>query len=180
MHWLNILEKEKMNDLFISIMRLIFLPPQLHKEISQKKTNCWQSPPPLKFLKSFFFFPFLIVIVHVGHHDHPTPLHTHPTFIFFSYFIYIFWYFDTWGGRVWTLRCGVYVLGGMRFSFFFFFLCTRCSWGTKVTIHTVLLLFTHYFVFFTHFSHTLFSHLFIKNEFQALFTHLKIILLQCF
>ena len=138
MHWLNILEKEKMNELFISIMRLIFLPPQLHKEISQKKTNCWQSPPPLKFLKSFFFFPFLIVIVHVGHHDHPTPLHTHPTFIFFSYFIYIFWYFDTWGGRVWTLRCGldrdysVYVLGGMRFSFFFFSSARVVAGGQKL------------------------------------------------
>ena len=81
------------------------------------------------------------------------------------------------------LRCGldrdysVYVLGETRFSFFFFlFLCTRFSWGTKVTVHTVRLLFKHCFVLFTHFSVTFL----LKMGSMILFTHLKIILLQCF
>ena len=68
-------------------------------------------------------------------------------------------------------RCGsdrdysVYVLGGTRFS-----------WRIEVTVHTVRLLFTHCFVLFTHFS-TNFS---LKMGPMALFTQLKIILLQYF
>ena len=81
-----------------------------------------------------------------------------------------------------TLRCGldrdysIYVLGGMCFSPFFFFLYTRFSWVTEVTVHTVRLLFTHCFILFTYFLAT-FS---LKMGPTVLFTHLKIVLLQCF
>ena len=68
-----------------------------------------------------------------------------------------------------------YILQGMCFGFFFFFLL-HFSWGTEATVHTVQLLFTHCFVLFTHFSAT-FS---LKMGPTALFTHLKIILLQYF
>ena len=79
-------------------------------------------------------------------------------------------------------RCGldrdysVYVLGGTRFSFFFFFfLYTRFNWGQKLLF--ILCGYCSYcFVVFTHFSAT-FS---LKMDPTALFTHLKIILLQCF
>ena len=81
-------------------------------------------------------------------------------------------------------RCGldrdysVYVLGGTRFSFFFFsfFPLHAVQLGTEVTVHTVRLLFMHCFVVFMHFSAT-FS---LKMGPTTLFTHLKIILLQCF
>ena len=63
----------------------------------------------------------------------------------------------------------LYVLGGTRFSFFF-------SPSARVSIGGQKLLFTHCFVLFMHFS-AIFS---LKMGPMILFTHLKIILLQCF
>ena len=89
---------------------------------------------------------------------------------------------NTFKRQISIFRCGldkdyrVYVLEGTRFRFFFFFFYTRFSWRIEVTVHTVRLLFTHCFVLFTHFS-TNFS---LKMGPMALFTHLKIILLQYF
>ena len=72
----------------------------------------------------------------------------------------------------------VYVLGGTRFSFFFFFVfsSTRGSTGDRsycsycaVTVHALFRSVYHFSAIFS-----------LKMGPTALFTHLKIILLQCF